>query len=86
MLQFSGVFHCHQYHFNQMKSLLFSLCLPMEMDAWMARNRCILKKVELRDAESLYWPEMAYVEIPYGSLNLGTIKKAYHFRLLELKK
>ena len=64
MLQFSGVFHCHQYHFNQMKSLLYSLCLPMDMDAWMARNRCLLKKVELRDAESLYWPEMAYVEIP----------------------
>ena len=37
----------------------------MEMDAWMARNCCLLKKVEMRDAvESLYWPEMAYVEIP----------------------
>ena len=44
MLQFSGVFHCHQYHFNQIKSLLYSLCLPMEMDAWMARNCCLLKK------------------------------------------
>ena len=34
MLQFSGVFHCHQYHFNQIKSLLYSLCLPMDW-RWM---------------------------------------------------
>ena len=40
----SGVFHCHQYHFNQIKSLLYSLSSPLEMDAWMARNCCLLKK------------------------------------------